>query len=520
MATNGVNHEQYAAHQTTDTPSQSNSKDLPKDEVGWYFVEQYYTTMSKSPEKLHLFYNKHSQFIYGQEAVVVPVQVGRQNIQKRIQELEFENCKVRISNVDSQGSEDHIVIQVIGETSNKAELPKKFVQTFVLAQQPSGYFVLNDILRYIRDEAEEETEEPGVPPTVPAVVETEEQVEEEAPVREEPPTKEAGPGELDAAFNQKLEEVNAAAALETSTSVAESTAAESVGEAQEPVEEKAEPIPEPEKVIEEIAEEEAKKPEEPKDPNPTPAVQAARPPVAPVVAEPEKPKERPKQMTWASRAAAAAGPPRPVVPKTSTPPVPTQTRAPVPIPAPTHAPAPPTQTAEPTPNSTTAAKDQSSEWQTAETKRQSRPQSMPAAPTENERASAYIKYVTDKVRDDDLRNALTAFGELTYFDINRAKNCAFVEFKTQAGYNAAMNANPHTVNGENITVEPRRPKANAYGGSNYSSTRGGGVPGRGRGGYEPQRSGSQGAGRGGFTGQSRGRGGAPRGRGASQAGNV
>jgi len=147
---------------------------------------------------------------------------------------------------------------------------------------------------------------------------------------------------------------------------------------------------------------------------------------------------------------------------------------------------------------------------------------MSAAPAEKEGAMAYIKYVTDKVRDEDLRGALATFGELAYFDINRTKNCAFVEFKTQAGYNAAVAANPHTVNGENIIVEQRRPKANAYGGSNYSSTRGGGVPGRGRGGYEPQRSGSQGgAGRGGFTGQPRGgRGGAPRGRGASQAANA
>lgn len=28
--------------------------DIPKDEVGWYFVEQYYTTLSKSPEKLYV----------------------------------------------------------------------------------------------------------------------------------------------------------------------------------------------------------------------------------------------------------------------------------------------------------------------------------------------------------------------------------------------------------------------------------------------------------------------------------
>ena len=27
---------------------------IPKDEVGWYFVEQYYTTLSRNPEKLHV----------------------------------------------------------------------------------------------------------------------------------------------------------------------------------------------------------------------------------------------------------------------------------------------------------------------------------------------------------------------------------------------------------------------------------------------------------------------------------
>ena len=64
MATNGnVNHDQYAAApaQKTEAPAANNNtitenstRDLPKDEVGWYFVEQYYTTLSKSPERLHV----------------------------------------------------------------------------------------------------------------------------------------------------------------------------------------------------------------------------------------------------------------------------------------------------------------------------------------------------------------------------------------------------------------------------------------------------------------------------------
>lgn len=66
MATNGnfAQQEQYksAPEQYTATSgatestagSSSGNDHLSKDEVGWYFVEQYYTTLSKSPEKLHV----------------------------------------------------------------------------------------------------------------------------------------------------------------------------------------------------------------------------------------------------------------------------------------------------------------------------------------------------------------------------------------------------------------------------------------------------------------------------------
>ena len=33
---------------------QAAASEIPKDEVGWYFVEQYYTTLSKSPDRLYV----------------------------------------------------------------------------------------------------------------------------------------------------------------------------------------------------------------------------------------------------------------------------------------------------------------------------------------------------------------------------------------------------------------------------------------------------------------------------------
>src|ERR1700712_232330 len=87
-----------------------------------------------------------------------------QAISDKIKSLDFQDCKVRVLNVDSQSSFSNIVVQVIGEMSNKSEPHHKFVQTFVLAEQPNGYFVLNDIFRYLNDDEDEivEDEQPQV----------------------------------------------------------------------------------------------------------------------------------------------------------------------------------------------------------------------------------------------------------------------------------------------------------------------------------------------------------------------
>ncbi|KAH7328600.1 hypothetical protein B0I35DRAFT_22394 [Stachybotrys elegans] len=507
-------------------PNASANNNLSKDEVAWYFVEQYYTTLSKSPEKLHLFYGKRSQFVYGLEAEVANVSVGRPAIQQRISNLDFQDCKVRVSNVDSQASFDNIVIQVIGETSNKAGEPKKFVQTFVLAQQPSGYFVLNDILRYISEDGDEESGE-----AAEAAAPSAEAAEAPAPVEaevEQAVAPAAEPATLDTAVvEEKLQEAVAEdkdfADANGSTTVTTETSA--TLDAQEPTP----AVTEPEAAARQVEEEDIKEADKPKEPSPTPVAKPAA--TQPAETAPEQPIMPPKPMTWASRAAAAAGP-RPVVPlpKTATPPAGAQSRAPAPAAAPaaaapaaapaattTPAPAAP---ATATPAANTEAPKEVSGWQTAgaDSKRQNRPQSISQAPTEKEGTMGYVKYVTDKVQDADLKAALAAHGELTYFDINRQKNCAFVEYKTIEGYQAAVSANPHVVNGENIVVEPRRPKSNAYGGSNYGSGRGS-VSGRGRGGFDGNRPG-QGNPRGNFSGQNRGRGGMPRGRGGPQATNA
>ena len=134
---------------------------------------------------------------------------GAQEIHQKITSIGFKDCKVFIHSVDAQSSADGgIIIQVIGEMSNQGEPWRKFVQTFFLAEQPNGYFVLNDIFRFLKEETVEyeptdETEssvpdtaavqEPPQAPATPAPAPPPPPAEPE-PVPEPEPVKERGCG--------------------------------------------------------------------------------------------------------------------------------------------------------------------------------------------------------------------------------------------------------------------------------------------------------------------------------------
>ena len=164
---------------TNTTPSNNDSShsNVIPSEVGWQFVPQYYTYVNKSPNRLHCFYNKTSTFIhgtegedgtpcYGQQVCLIVqclffryVSTFRKEIHNKITSIGFEDCKVFIHSVDAQSSANGgIIIQVIGEMSNRGEPWRKFVQTFFLAEQPNGYFVLNDIFRFLKEESVESDE--------------------------------------------------------------------------------------------------------------------------------------------------------------------------------------------------------------------------------------------------------------------------------------------------------------------------------------------------------------------------
>lgn len=131
--------------------------------VGWMFVKQYYTFLNQEPEKLHLFYSKNSYFVHGLEgesSQTKPHAHGQAEIQNAINNLGFENCMVMVNSVDSQeSSQGGVVVMVIGQMMKKDQSCHKFCQTFFLAEQPKGYYVLNDIFRFLKDEVDDGYEE-------------------------------------------------------------------------------------------------------------------------------------------------------------------------------------------------------------------------------------------------------------------------------------------------------------------------------------------------------------------------
>ncbi|KAH0016042.1 NTF2-like protein, partial [Aureobasidium melanogenum] len=504
--------------------------DIPKDEVGWYFVEQYYTTLSRSPEKVYLFYNKRSQFVSGNETEKVEVCVGQRAINERIKELDFSECKVRVTNVDSQASDDHIVIQVIGEISNKSAPHKKFTQTFVLAAQTNGYFVLNDIFRYIieeEDEAEATEESAAIQEPAPTAVQEPEH--ETLTSSEDPVAVEKDAAKVDKEIEEKIladkpEETAAPTAVANDSpkvEAAEPAQAEAPAAAAESTEA---PEAAPEAATEtasEVPVAQELETEKPKDPEPTPAVrspvkQAAQPAKAAAPAKPVAPAAPAAPKTWANLAAAAHRVATPVVapqPSASAAPVQPKT-APQPEPAAKPTPAAPAQEAAAAParESSPAAPsaDQQEEWTSVGDKKQNKGQAAAGA-QDTPQYRAYVKNVHESITLPTLREAIEKHGELQYFDANRPKNCAFVDFKTLDGYKAALKASPISIGEHAITIEERRPKDNR---PFFQGNRGGARGGRGGANQAPR--GSFQGGRGG--GSQRGRGGAAsRGRGGAQA---
>ncbi|KAI8810476.1 hypothetical protein BJ742DRAFT_737359 [Cladochytrium replicatum] len=516
------------------------TKTVDSFEVGWLFVQEYYTFLNKNPKRLHQFYNKSSFFLHGYESEAERTCHGQQEIHDRILELDFEDCKVLVSNVDSQASlKGGIIVQVLGEMSNKGGPTHKFAQTFFLAEQPNGYYVLNDIFRFLKEDIDNDYEntaepdavpliqdeyvveqetadlggyedevyeasrspspakeeyihlvEPAVPVSAPASVEVESWTPE--PVAEKPKTW-AAP-KADASPEQKATVNGASATAVTETAQAATAPTQTVHEAAAPLRERS-PVR-----------------------NPAPKQQATTPQASPQ----QTSNSQKAPMSWSSIAQSGGGrvqaSPSKVAPVSKV--VPPGTAG---TPAPAHIPKEPvkaTEDAESSPVDSNAedGKESQQGFREVSNRRYEHRRSFTTKqqPDDDlEKRSIYIRNVPESMDYKEVKAVFLKFGPVSHVEVIKNKQIAFVEFPTPELAQKAI-GQTFSLRGVQVVAEERkkprgrgqggdRPPYNngrqsAEGGANGGHYEGGGR-GRGRGGRG--RGGGEGRGEGGGRGNSK-----------------
>lgn len=168
--------------------------------VGVNFVYQYYQTLADHPRKLHKVYKAHSCFSRADEegefgtavSAIGPTEIHKE-IMSTVGSVEQDACSTDIKFVESQESSNGgLLVLVTGNVTFRVRpRTREFTQVFFLDKQTEpleGYFVLNDMLRYLSDtsEAQKATEArspQGLPaaPVASRGVAAEHAVEEEGP---------------------------------------------------------------------------------------------------------------------------------------------------------------------------------------------------------------------------------------------------------------------------------------------------------------------------------------------------
>ncbi|XP_057509426.1 nuclear transport factor 2-like isoform X2 [Actinidia eriantha] len=120
--------------------------------VGNAFVQQYYRIQHLSPALVHRFYQDISKLGRPEDDGTMSITTTMQAINAKILSLNYGEYSTEIKSVDAQESYNGGVhVLVTGHLAGKDIKIRNFTQTFFLAPQDKGYFVLNDMVRYVED---------------------------------------------------------------------------------------------------------------------------------------------------------------------------------------------------------------------------------------------------------------------------------------------------------------------------------------------------------------------------------
>lgn len=120
--------------------------------IGPEFVNLYYNVLVRSPELMYKFYQDRS--ILSRPTANGQMVTGpAHEMEKQITSRDHRAFKVEIKTVDSQASYNRgLLVVVSGSIIFKTNETHTFTQIFFLAPRKNGYFVLNDVFKYVGEE--------------------------------------------------------------------------------------------------------------------------------------------------------------------------------------------------------------------------------------------------------------------------------------------------------------------------------------------------------------------------------
>nr|GMD25136.1 putative G3BP-like protein [Ipomoea batatas] len=140
----------------------SYSAPISASQVGSYFVQQYYHVLQYQPDFVHQFYTDASSIVRvdGDSSESASTLV---HIDSLILSISFSGIKIKTINSIESWNEGVLVV-VSGSVKPKDSCRwRNFVQTFFLAPQEKGYFVLNDVFHFGDEEVNDQPQPLEVP---------------------------------------------------------------------------------------------------------------------------------------------------------------------------------------------------------------------------------------------------------------------------------------------------------------------------------------------------------------------
>ncbi|XP_042424459.1 nuclear transport factor 2-like isoform X1 [Zingiber officinale] len=120
-------------------------------QVGAYFLEHYYGILQQQPELVHQFYTEGSSMVRV-DGTATESATGMVQIHHLVMCLNFKGIEIKSAH-SLESLNGGVLVMVSGYVQlEDYSIRRKFVQTFFLAPQEKGYYILNDMFHFLEEE--------------------------------------------------------------------------------------------------------------------------------------------------------------------------------------------------------------------------------------------------------------------------------------------------------------------------------------------------------------------------------